>query len=372
MAIPCDRIIELIRTVAPEENAANWDNVGLQCGDPKQPVAAVVLALDVRVETVEFAIEREAGLIVSHHGLIGSPLKRIDPTSSPGRELTMLLENGIALYVAHTNVDASPVLSMNATIGKRLPLKDFGPVAAPLRQDEMKLVTFIPKESVDAVRAALSEAGAGTIGEYTQCSFSLLGRGTFRGGKGTNPAIGEKGRLEEVEEFRMEMVCPKNRLDRVLTALWDSHPYEEVAYDLYPVAGYKTDLHFLWRGETEEAMTLSEFALAVKHRLGDGIAPVKFAGDPELSVREVAWCSGGGKGLIPLAGSLGVDVYLTGDTGHHDGLDSLSRGLALVDLDHYYTEHLFVENVRGFLAQELEGSDVTLLPDPVGPVYKGL
>ena len=255
-----DDILDPIRRAAPEETAADWDNVGLQCGDLEREIDCVVLALDVVEETVRHAIETRAGLVIAHHPLIYSPLKRIDRTSSPGRELSLLMENGIALYVAHTNVDSSPTLSMNATLGRVLPFRDFGPVAAPIRMEGFKLVTFVPPGAASSVRASLSEAGAGRIGDYSECSFTVEGTGTFLGGETTNPTHGAKGNLESIEETRLEMVCPKNRLDRVLRALWDSHPYEEVAYDLYPVSAYKTDSHYVWKGELSRAIPLSDFA----------------------------------------------------------------------------------------------------------------
>jgi dinuclear metal center YbgI/SA1388 family protein len=355
--------------VAPEEHAASWDNVGLLCGDARALTETVVLALDVRPSTIEFAIEKEAGLIVAHHPLIFAPLKRIDRRSTPGKELSLLLENGIALYAAHTNVDSSEALSMNASMGRRLPFKDFGPVAAPIQSPGLKLVTFVPSESVVEVREALSAAGAGAIGDYSECAFSIPGTGSFRGGESTHPAIGERGRLEEVSEKRLEMLCPKNRLDAILLALWDSHPYEEVAYDLYPLSGYQSDSHYLWRGELEVEMTLADFAGAVRDNLGEGIAPVKYAGPGNRPIRTVAWCSGSGKSLIRSAAGLRVDAYLTGDTGHHDALEALSLGMALVDIDHYYSERFFMENLHHFLSTELEGEKVTFLPDPTGPVY---
>lgn len=371
MAVRSKKIFDLIRTAAPEENAADWDNVGLLWGDPGREVEKVVLTLDVTPECVRFAAEEGAGLILAHHPLILSPLRKIDFGSSPGREISLLLENQIALYVAHTNADSSPVLSMNATIGKRLPMRDFGPAAAPIQKAGLKLVTFVPPESVDRVRSSLSQAGAGVIGEYGDCSFSSEGTGTFLGGEETSPVVGQKGHLEKVEEIRLEMVCPKNRLDRILAALWDSHPYEEVAYDLYPLSGYKSETHYLWKGELEEEMTLAEFASEVTTSLGEGIAPVKFAGPPERAVRTAAWCSGRGKDLVAQAANLGVDVYLTGDTGHHDALKALSREMALVDLDHYWSERFFMDNLREYLTQEMdEEAGVQLLIDPHGLVYR--
>ena len=372
MPIRIADVLDPLRRAAPEETAADWDNVGLQCGDPERDIEAVVLALDVLEETIRYAVEVRAGLLIAHHPLIFSPLERIDGASTPGRELALLLENRIALYVAHTNVDRSTTLSMNANVGRLLPFKDFGPVAAPVQAGGLKLVTFVPTDSVDSVRAALAGAGAGAIGDYRECSFGTPGTGTFLGGESTTPALGQKGRLERVEEIRLEMACPKKRLDRILAALWDSHPYEEVAYDLYPLSNYQSDSHYLWRGDLAEPLPLADFAASVKNRIGEGVAPVRFAGDPKKRIESVAWCMGGGKSLIARAASLGVDAYLTGDTGHHDALEAVSRGIGLVDIDHYWTERFFMDNLREYLRQELgEESGIDIRNAPSGPTYFG-
>ncbi len=362
-------LIDLLRKAAPEASAESWDRVGLQCGDPERPIRAAVIALDVRPETIECAVREEAGLLIAHHPLTFEPMPRVDPRSFPGRELTALIENRIALYIAHTNIDRSPTLSMNAAIGKRLPLKSHGPMASQWRAAELKLVTFVPVKALEQVRAALAEAGAGQIGEYSSCSFAIPGTGSFLASETSNPTVGERGRLETVEEIRLEMVCPKRRLDRILRALWDSHPYEEVAYDLYPLSGFEDPRQFLWAGELAEAVPLSRFASLVRECLGDGVAPVKFAGDPDRKVKRAAWCSGGGKALVKHLHPSEADVYLTGDTGHHDALACLSKGVALVDLDHFYTERLFMETIRDYLEQNLPQGRVRLILDPSGPVY---
>lgn len=370
MSLPARHILDLIRKVAPESTAAEWDRTGLQCGDPDSLVDAVVLALDVRPSTIQLAVDSGAGLIIAHHPLIFEPLRRIDPRVSPGRELISLIEQRIVLYVAHTNADASRVLSMNDAIGARLPLKSFSPATAPVQVADVKLVTFVPVEAADKVRDCLARAGAGKIGEYESCSFNLTGTGTFYGSNEANPTVGQRGRLERVEEVRLEMVCPKRGLDAILKALWDSHPYEEVAYDLYPLSGYQPGIVFMWEGELEQEMPLEEFARVVRDRLGDGIAPIRFAGNSATLVKRVAWCSGGGKSLIQFLDNTRIDVYLTGDTGHHDALECLSKGIALVDLDHYYTERLFLNMVGGYLSQQLPEGVVRLIPDTSGPVFR--
>ena len=368
MAIFIEEIVQAIEAVAPTEYAEDWDRVGFQVGSKRNETDTVVVTLDVRESTLEILSEEQAGLVVSHHPLLFSPLKTLQPNRFPGREVFSLIENGTALYVAHTNVDLSPVLTMNLEIGKRLPLEDFGPAVLKPHPASLKMVTFVPEDSLPQVRSALAEAGAGVIGEYRECAFAHRGIGSFRGSERSNPSIGERGVLEEVEEYRLEMLCPKSRLDRIIQALWLSHPYEEVAYDLYPLAAYQGDSHFLWRGTLAEPCSLRDLAERIKESLGAGIAPIRFAGDGNQVVRTIAWCSGGGKSLIEAASNLGVDVYLTGDTGHHDALNCLSLGVNLIDLDHFYTERFFVDIVCRFLEEEL-GDKLRVIPDTSGPDY---
>ncbi|MCB9766893.1 MAG: Nif3-like dinuclear metal center hexameric protein [Candidatus Omnitrophica bacterium] len=368
MGTTIQEIASAIEAVAPLDYAEGWDNVGLQIGSGNGEIDTVVVALDVRQSTLEIAKGAKAGLVIAHHPLLFSPITRIDSDCFPGREIHALIANGTALYVGHTNIDASPILSMNLEIGKRLPLEDFGPVAMKPQPASIKLVTFIPEESLPQVRSALAEAGAGVIGEYRECGFAHRGLGSFRGSDRSNPAIGERGVLEEVEEFRLEMVCPKSKMDRIIRALWESHPYEEVAYDLYPMAAYHGNSHFIWKGNLTEPTTLEELASRIKEDLGEGVAPVRFAGNPEQEVASLAWCSGGGKSLIGSAAALGVDVYMTGDTGHHDALECLSLGMALVDIDHHYTERFFVQIMKRFLEEEFE-ERIQVIGDPGEPVY---
>lgn len=372
MALTAADIVRPICEVAPEASTAAWDNVGFQCGNPGQRVESVVIALDVLPSTIELAVREEAGLVIAHHPLLFKPITRLDPFRSPGRELTLLIENGIACYAAHTNVDRSHALSMNAEIGRRLGIDDAAPMAPAWKPAEMKLVTFVPTAQTERVRDALANAGAGVIGDYSHCSFGLAGTGTFLGGEASSPAVGEKGRIETVEEIRLEMVVPKSALARVLGALVTAHPYEEPAYDLYPLAGVESESQFVWLGTLAEAMPLAEFARKVGADLGDGRSDVRYAGDAARTVRRVAWTSGSGKSLIGLLDPTDVDVYLTGDTGHHDALDCLSSGMALVDLDHYYTERLFTGIIRRHLEQALPGGGVRFVEHDPGPVYRSI
>lgn len=372
MSLTIQTILEKIHLAAPPEMAAEWDRIGLQVGDRQASVQKIFITLDVHHNSLARAVQQKADLVIAHHPLIFEPLRQIDLSTTPGREISTLIANRIALFIAHTNVDASPRLSMNRNLGELLDLQAMRIATAPFQPPQIKLVTFVPEDALDEVRQALSKAGAGEIGEYSECSFSTPGTGTFRGSLQSNPVIGSRGQLEKAREARLEMVCSKKKLDSILSALWEAHPYEEVAYDLYELSGHHSERHYLWTGELNQPQMLEEFAGRVQETIGRGEAPVRYAGDPKKMVKKVAWCSGGGKSLIRQLSSSMADVYVSGDTGHHDALSCLEKGIGLVDVDHFYTERFFISNLGKYLRESWNGSDLEVIEDEPHPVYRGV
>ena len=372
MPQPLYAILEVVRQAAPPEMAADWDRIGLQVGDRNAVIETVFITLDVSRESLGRAAQNSVGLVIAHHPLIFEPLRQIDFNSSPGCEIATLIHHRMALFIAHTNVDASPRLSMNRSLGELLELQDIQMSAAPFHPPQMKLVTFVPEAALDGVRQGLSKAGAGEIGEYSECSFTTQGVGTFRGSQQSNPVIGSRGQLEKVPEARLEMIFPKKKIDSVLAALLQAHPYEEVAYDLYELSGYHSEKHFLWKGELDQEIPLEDFAARVRKTIGRGEAPVRFAGDPKRKVKKISWCSGGGKSLIRQLNASTTDVYVTGDTGHHDALNCLEKGICLVDVDHFYTERFFISNMALYLREVFNDTKLRVLEDEPQPVYRGV
>jgi dinuclear metal center YbgI/SA1388 family protein len=358
--------------IAPLECAESWDSVGYHVGSSHDHGRGVVLALDPTREVIRFTRDVQASLLITHHPLcLDKPVRKINPDCYPGREIHEMIRSGISLYVAHTNLDSSRDYSMNAEIGRRLPLKSFCCKSALFQGSRLKLVTFAPGEHVERICDVLAQTGAGVIGEYTHCAFTTQGKGTFLGSPASHPVIGSAGKLEKVEEVRIEMICPKERLDQILQTLRQVHPYEEVAYDLYPLEGYAPESRFIWVGELKEEMPLVALALLVQQTLGQSQAPVRYAGSPEQVVHRIAWCSGGGKSLLSLLSADEVDVFITGDTGHHDALLAKVKGLSLIDIDHYWTEQLFVDLMYDFLTKKL-GEAIPLHKAPGEPLYHGV
>lgn len=231
------QIADYLEELAPPEIALPGDPVGLQVGDPRREVRKVLVALDLDEAVLQQALDVEADMVVTHHPLLYTSLSCIDESRPSGSLIAAIIRNKITVYSAHTNLDIAPQ-GVNRLLADRLGLEEEGRVfIQPSQEDRLlKLVVFVPREHEDAVADAVAEAGAGWIGRYSHCTFRAPGTGTFMPREGTSPYIGETGRLEKVEEVRLETVLPVSRRRAVLKALLEAHPYEEVAYDSHPLA----------------------------------------------------------------------------------------------------------------------------------------
>ena len=327
------QISGVIETIAPSSLAEEWDNCGLQVGGPEAEVNRVLVALTPLPEVFEEAEEKGANFLLFHHPLIFDPLKAVVTSSYPGGLLARAIRNGLAVYAAHTSYDAAPAgvsVALARALGLSGPLRVLSPRGA-LR----KLVVFVPEENADAVAKALAEVGAGVIGDYTECTFRTLGRGTFRGGEGASPYLGEKGRLEEVEEVRIETVVAAHTVGRAVNAATAAHPYEEVALDVYPVEGSPDGCGYGRVGTLPERLTAEELREYVSESLG---FPSRLLADPGRRVETVAVLGGSGGSFIPEVAASGAHAYVTGDVDYHEALLAESLDLAVIDAGHAATE----------------------------------
>ena len=327
-------LLGLLHGLYPPDLAEEWDNVGLQVGDPTAPVERVLVALDPGGSAVAAASGQGAQLLVTHHPLLFKPLQRLTPEDPVGRVVWQAVRNGVAIVSAHTNLDVAAD-GLNDWLAARLELTAAEPLQ-PTAGHLFKLVVFVPADHVEAVAEALFAAGAGHLGGYDQCSFRTAGVGTFRPGPGTTPFIGEAGRRERVEEARLEIVVPQRRLSRVLEKLIKAHPYEEVAYDLVPLANTLPGTGLGRIGHLVEPVTLT--ALADRLKVVLDCQTVRLVGAPERAVGKVAVCGGSGAGLIQEAKRRGADVLVTGDVQYHEARLAEDLGLALLDAGHFATE----------------------------------
>lgn len=344
-------LLGLIHALYPPELAAEWDNVGLQVGDPTARVERVLVALDPGAAAVAAACAAGAQLLLTHHPLLFKPLRRLTPDDPTGRVVWQAVRGNVAIIAAHTNLDVAAD-GLNRWLADRLGLTAAEPLQAVAGQ-LLKLVVYVPVSHAEAVAEALFAGGAGQVGNYDQCSFRSAGLGTFRPGPGTQPFIGSVGRREEVEEVRLETIVPRRRLSRVLERLAKAHPYEEVAYDLLPLANQLPGFGLGRIGRLGAPESLADFAGRVRGALGCG--PVRVVGDHQRPVAKVALCGGSGAGLIGEASRRGADVLLTGDVKYHEARQAEELGLAVIDAGHFATERFAAGELAARLGQVAAG-----------------
>lgn len=335
-------IIRSFESWAPEATAESWDNVGLQVGDKSTQVERALVALDLTPGVVKEAREQGVQLVVTHHPAIFRPIHAIRADDLVGSMLLDLARSGIALYTAHTNLDAARG-GVSFALADALGLQGvefLAPNDGDRNGNRVKLVTFVPESHVETVYTALSEAGAGTIGRYTECAFMSAGTGRYRVPENGDPMTGSPGSREQVDEIRLEMETRRPVLSAVLAALRSTHPYEEVAFDVIPLEGGSADTGMGAIGNLPQPMLLPDFINVVAESLG--VAGLRYSGADDRTVERVAVCGGSGSGLIAKARSAGADAFVTGDVTYHRYFEPLqpdgTRIMALVDAGHYETE----------------------------------
>ncbi len=341
-----EEISKIIETWAPRWLAWERDNVGLQVGDPSKKVSRILVALDVTKAIVEEARKRKADLIVSHHPLFFRPPSSITASDDVGRVVLALVEKGIAVYSAHTNLDFTKD-GVSFALARALGLSNIR-FLAPLENLLAKIVVFVPAKYAEKVSHAMSEAGAGVIGEYDHCSFRVPGSGTFRGSTASRPFLGKAGRLETAEEIRLEMISPRANVSSVVESMKRVHPYDEVAYDVYPLDNPGVNFGSGAIGELAKVQPLKSFVASVKRALR--VPSLRVAGNMNVRVKKVALCGGSGSELLSAARRANADVFLTADVRYHT-FHAAGGKLALIDAGHWETERVILEPLAERLRQ---------------------
>lgn len=345
MACKISDVIRVMEQHFPPYLAQDWDHVGLQVGDPRQTVSKVCLALDLTEEVLDQAIAEGAQMIITHHPLFFKAINCIDYRQPMGQILERLVKADMTVYSAHTNLDAGE-RGLNQYLAERLGLSNIGLLDQEIAEDYQKLVVYVPRAYEEKVRAAICSAGAGSIGRYCDCSFRVPGTGTFRPGKDTNPFIGQQGRLEEVDEYRLETIIPVRYSEQIIRSLLKVHPYEEAAYDIYPLENVHKYFS-LGRTGSIEQITLEAFARKVKQCLG--IDHLQLTGEPEQKVSKAAVVSGAGANFMRQARNRGCDVLVTGDLKYHEAMMARDLGIAIIDAGHQGTERIVGELLQDLL-----------------------
>ena len=340
-------LVGLIHSLFPPSLAEEWDNCGLQVGDPAASVTRVLVALDPNEAALAQTVASGAQLLLTHHPLLLRPLRSVTPGDEAGRVVLAAARQQVAILCAHTNLDRAAG-GLNDWLAARLGIAGCQPLAAG-DADLLKLVVFVPEGHEAAVAEALFAAGAGHIGGYDRCSFRSAGTGTFRPGPGSNPYLGRIGETEQAAELRLETILPRALVNKTLDKLRRVHPYEEVAFDLIPLANRRSDIGLGRIGRLAEPCSLENFAARVKSALD--CKALRLAGGEPKSVAKVAVCGGSGASLIGEAARQGADVLVTGDVKYHEARLAESLGLALVDAGHFATERIVVPELAALVGR---------------------
>lgn len=335
-------IVDIIRQFAPFEFQEKYDNVGLQLGLPSQEVKGVLVALDITEEVIDEAIALDLNVIVAHHPLIFGGLKKITGSNYVERAVLKCVKSEIAIVVAHTNAD-SVKNGVSYKMCEKLGLINCS-VLSPRESSLFKLVTFIPSDYLSGVRDAVFAAGGGDIGKYSDCGFSVAGDGTYKANEGSRPFVGKVGEFHSEREYRFETIFPRYKKDAVVNALIKSHPYEEVAYDLYALENSWSEVGHGMVGELCEEIPEEDFLQFVKE-----VFDVKYLRHTNLlgrKVKRVAVCGGAGSDLLKDAKRANADLFISGDFKYHQFFDA-DNEVVIVDIGHYeseqYTKELFFE-----------------------------
>jgi dinuclear metal center YbgI/SA1388 family protein len=342
-------LLAWLENFAPSRLAESWDNVGLLMGDPSGEVSRVMTCLTVTPRSADEAIAEGAQAIVSHHPILFKATKSLRADRPETAHLWRLARAGVAVLSPHTAFD-NTVGGINDGLARRIGLVEVEPLRPGSPSSRFKVVVFAPKEDSEGVLAAAFEAGAGRIGAYEQCSFGSIGEGTFFGTDGTNPTVGQAGRREVVPEWRLELLCPGDRLPAVLLAIRAAHSYEEPAIDAYPIHSDIPAGPGAGRvGKLERPEPLGEFAARMSRLLS---APsTQFVGNPARMVARVALCCGAGDDFLPDAAKLKADVLLTGEARFHRALEADALGVGLIVVGHHATERPGVEDLATLIAE---------------------
>ena len=339
-----NELITKLEATVPLDLQESYDNSGLLIGSPEKGINKALITLDITDAIVDEAIQTDCDLIIAHHPLIFKGLKQLTGNTMTERLVIRLVKKDIAVYAIHTNLDNIHT-GVNSMLAQKLGLKNLR-ILSQGKGKLKKLVTFCPTDRANKVREAIFKAGAGHIGNYDSCSYNVSGQGTFRGLEGTNPYVGQKGELHVEPEIRIETIVPASIINTVINAMIEAHPYEEVAYDIYPLDNIDGKTGAGMIGELDLSKSGIEVLKDVKEILSSKV--IKFSGQAKKQVKKVAICGGSGAFLIGNAYRAGADLYITGDIKYHDYFE-FEEKMIIADAGHYETEQFTKELLYSIL-----------------------
>lgn len=339
-----------LESIAPLSYQESYDNAGLICGDFSNSITGVLCSLDCIESVVDEAISKKCNVIVAHHPIIFSGLKKITGKNYVEKTIIKAIRNDIAIYAIHTNLD-HVANGVNARICDKLGLQN-RKILAPKKQLLKKLTVFVPPKQAETLLNALALAGAGQIGNYSHCSFSVIGEGSFQPNEQANPHIGQANKLEKVQETRIEVVFAAYLESAILAAMRQAHPYEEIAYFLHLLENENQEVGAGMIGELPTAMAAKDFLQHLK--ISMALKVIKHTALPTKEVRKIAVCGGAGSFLLRNALAAQADVFVTADYKYHEFFDAENK-IVIADIGHYeseqYTKNLLQEMIQTFVNQ---------------------
>jgi len=352
MTAKITEIASIIEEIAPMKLAEDWDNIGLIIGDYNQDIKKILIALDISSEVVNEAKQLKADLIITHHPLIFSPIKKITQCSYTTKIAIELIKNNISVYTAHTNLDKSP-FGTSYSLAKLLGLENTSYLKIDTTLRIFKYVVFVPEGYEEKIIDAIANAGGGIIGNYSHCSFMTSGTGTFKPLEGAKPTIGEVGNLEKVSENKIEAIVNENCINKVIESVKKVHPYEEVAYDVFPLENKDVRFGEGVKGELSTPITVEDFAVEIKKKLG--LERLTVVGDLKKKVKKIGVYTGSSDGILRDSSLKFIDLLVTGDVKYHSAIKAKEEGLVIIDAGHYGTEKVVLPYLRDIISEKLKG-----------------
>lgn len=349
-------VVQWLKEFAPLSLAESWDNVGLLLGDAEAQCDRVLTCLTLTADVATEAIDTGCQMIVTHHPLPFKPVAKLTASDPVGKVLLPLLRNGVAVYSAHTAFDSCRA-GINASLAEQIGLRGIKALKPAAGAATNKLVCFVPAESLADVQRAVWNAGAGIIGEYTCCSFAVSGTGSFLPSQNANPTVGSPGKMEHCPEVRLEVDVPAAITPQVVAALRAAHPYEEPAYDVYPLISDNADVGAGRFGDLPEAVTLEQLLLTLKTMFTP--ATLQVVGDGNRLISRIAVACGSGGEFLSAAKAQGCDLLLTGEARFHTAIEARDSGIGLVLAGHYATERPAMDQLAATMSASLPGLNAT-------------
>lgn len=340
-------ITDYLEEIAPLAYQESYDNSGLLTGHKEQEVKNTLITLDCTEAIIEEAIQKKCELIISHHPIIFKGLKKLTGSNYIERTIIKAIQNNIAIYAIHTNLD-NVDFGVNKMICDKLKLENCQ-VLAPKSDLLRKLVVFCPTEQASKVRTALLNSGAGQVGNYDNCSFNTIGEGTFRANENANPYIGKIGETHSETEIKVEVIFPSHLQGKILQAMYSEHPYEEVAYDIIPLSNKHQNIGSGMIGELSSPMDSIKFLNFVKETMKTDC--IRYTNPTKKEVKRIAVCGGSGSFLLSNAKQMNADIFITGDFKYHEFFDA-DNELIIADIGHYESEQFTKQLIMGLLKEK--------------------